>query len=208
MDSEGPSAGPSSLTDAHPRIRPQYDAAQIGRIERCYRQTPKLGADAILKKYPDLGFSLEGLKSAVSLLNKFGAVERQVGSGRKRTRRAPDATESAKAYFEDSKFATSGDSPRDLRIPKTTARWLISEDVDLDPLRGITTQMARPRNVAERLELRKIRDGEIRSGSLGVKKSSLQTGKFAGSEHVRAGAETLLLSGRRSILRRKKPQAA
>ena len=170
MDSEGPSAGPSSLTDAQPRKRPQYDAAQIGIIERCCQQTPKLGAKAILKKYPDMGFSLEGLKSAVARLHKFGNLERKTGSGRKRTRRTPEATEAAKAYFEGSKFATAGEAARDLNIPKTTVRRIISEDLDLKPLRQITTQRVRPQNFAKRLEICKIWDEQIRNGSLDVEK--------------------------------------
>ena len=100
---------------------------------------PKLGAIAILKKYTDVGYSgIDEVGS--SRLYKIGDLERQVGPGRKRTRRTPGATEAAKAYFEDSKFAAPGGAPRDLRTPNANVRRLVSKVLDLRPLRRITTQ--------------------------------------------------------------------
>ena len=82
--------------------------------------------------------------------------------------------------------------------PKTNMRRMIIDDIDLKPLRKVTTQRVCPHNVAKMLELCEIRDGGIRNGSLDVEKSTLQAIKFPDSGHVPAGIETLL-SGRRII---------
>ena len=144
------------------------------------------------------GFSLEGLKSAAYRFKKFGSLDRQAGSGRRRTLITPEATDAAKAYFEGGGVATSGEAASEMGAPKTNMRRMIIDDIDLKPLRKVTTQRVCPHNVAKMLELCEIRDGGIRNGSLDVEKSTLQAIKFPDSGHVPAGIETLL-SGRRII---------
>ena len=60
---------------------------------------------AIQGKYPDIGFSLEGAKPGFSRLKEFGGL---AGSGRKRTRRKPDAMCADKAYFDGGFVVTDG----------------------------------------------------------------------------------------------------
>ena len=94
MDSEGPCAPrPAKFMK-----RPKYYAAQIGLIERYCLEG--MGYKAILKEYPISWFTLEWLKSAVPRHNDRGALGRKAGSGRKRTRRTPEATEAAREFFE------------------------------------------------------------------------------------------------------------
>ena len=159
---------PSAPNDVAASKRPQYADAQIGLIERCYRETPSAGHKTILGKYPAIEFSLVGVKSEVSTFKKFGGLGRQAGSGRKRTRRTPDSAGFDKAYIVGNKFATAGEAASEQGVPKTTVRRMISSDLVMDPIRQITKQRAIPRNTTNRLESRKIRGDEIRNGSLDV----------------------------------------
>ena len=147
----------------------QLSPAQREIIEQCVREEG-LGYKAILRKFPTYGFTEQGLKSAVERLRNTGTLDRKEGSGRKRSRRTPDAVEAARQFFAENKTASMGDLRKALELPRTAARRIIREDLELKPLRQVTAQRVKPANAAKRLEACQLWDTQLRSGELDAEK--------------------------------------
>ena len=170
MASEGPSAPRPDLSEgsSKKRARPGYDEAQKALIARCIDQG--MGYRKIIKQYPDMGFTLDGLKSALARWRKNGTLGRKVGSGAKRTSRTAEAVEEERVFFEENNRASCRQAVAQLGLSRSTARRILINDLDIRPLRQVTAQRIKPANTAKRLELCRIWDEGFRSGSLGAEK--------------------------------------
>ena len=143
----------------------QLTSAQRVIIEQSVREEG-LGYKAILRKFPNYGFTEQGPRSAAERLQNTGALGRKEGSGRKRTRRAPDAAEAARQFLAANRTAACGDLRKALAIPRIAARRIISDDIGYKPLRQVTAQRVKPANAAKRLEACQLWGSQFRSGDL------------------------------------------
>ena len=152
MDCAGPSTPRPDLSEgaSNKRARPRYGEAQKSIIERCIRQ--RMGYRETIKQHPDMGFRLDGLKSACARWKQSGALGRKVGSGATGASRTDGAVEGARVFFEENDRAICGGAVSQLGLSRGTARCVVGHDLDSRPLRGISTH----RVMAENLEMRHI----------------------------------------------------
>ena len=167
---------PREAGEAGKRARPRYNAAQNQTIEMCVGAG--MGYRAILAKYPEMGFTLEGLKSACRRFQNNGALERAKGSGNKRTRRTPDTVESVRQYMGENPRAPCGDAESALNLPKAAMTAVLTEDLDTRPIRKVAAQRVKPANAQNRLGICKIRGDQLESGGLDVGKIPPIDGKL------------------------------
>ena len=128
------------------------------------------GYRAVLAKYHEMGFALEGSKSPRRMFRKNGTLGRAEESGSKRARRTPDTVESARHYMEENPISPCGDAVSALDMGKTAMRTILTQDLDTRPLRQVETQRAKSDNSKKRLGICKIREGQLESGELDVEK--------------------------------------
>ena len=92
--------------------------AQKEIIYRCVRGADeKTGYKAIMTRYPEMGFTEQGLKSACRRVKATGAIDRKSGSGPRRARRAPGVVEDMRQYFTDNRTASCRGAARALTPP-------------------------------------------------------------------------------------------
>ena len=175
MEASG-SQSPRGAGGARERSNAGYNAAQKQTIEMCV--SAGMGYRPILAKYPEMGFALDGLKSACQRLRANGALERAKGSGSKRTRRTPDTVEQVRQYMGENPGAPCGDAASAFNLPKTTMRMILTDDLDSRPLRQVTAQRAKPANAQKRLEICKLWGEQLESGELDVEKIFFTDGKL------------------------------
>ena len=84
---------------------------------------------AILKKYPDMGFTEQGLKAACPRLKDAGTLDRKSGGGPERARRTPDVVGDIRQYCAGNRTAPCRDAARAQTLPRPTARLTIKEDL-------------------------------------------------------------------------------
>ena len=164
---------PSVKTDGKRTRGEALTPAQKEIIYRCVRdagEKDKMGYKAILKRYPEMGFTEQGLKAACRRLKDTGTLDRKSGSGPKRARRTPDVVDDMRQFLADNRTATCGDAARALKLPRSTARRAILEDLQLKPIRQVTAQRVKPVNMAKRLEACQKWNDQIQPGELDVAK--------------------------------------
>ena len=181
MDDAGSPPTPREAAETGKRARPRYNAAGKQIVEMCVGAY--MGYRPIMAKCPEVGFAIEGLKSAYRMSRNSGAMDRAKGSRSTRARRKHDTSESARQYMEENPGSSRGDAAPELDLPKTTIRTALKEDLDTRPLRQLTAQRAKPANAQERLDICKIRGDRPESGKLVVENIS-----FTGEKLFRPGA--------------------
>ena len=125
-----------------------------------------MGSSGITKRHPDMGFALGGLKSACARWEQNGALDRKVGSGAKRKSRAADAVEDTRAFFGENDRGTCGEAVSQFGLSRGPARRIISHDLDLRPIRQISTHRVKADNAAKRLAMCRIWEEGFRVGEL------------------------------------------
>ena len=112
------------------------------------------------------GSQSSGLRSAAERLKNTGTLGWKEGTGRKRTRRTPEAAEAARQLFADNKTANCGELRNALDTTRIAARGIISGDIGRKPLRQVTAQRVNPVNAAKRLAGCHLWGSQFRSGDL------------------------------------------
>ena len=81
-----------------------------------------LSYEAILKKRPERGVNEHGLRTAVERIRSTGSFRRKEGSGGRKTQRATERIDVAKAFMEANQDATPGDLAKEFFIKRAAAR--------------------------------------------------------------------------------------
>ena len=113
----------------------------------------KLGYRRITKKYPGFGFTESGVKDAIARLKAQGAMDRQAGSGRRKSARTPSNVAKVKAIIEENPSASKKAIADGTGISRTGASNILKKDLRLKSLTQIKVQQIRKKNIAKRLEI-------------------------------------------------------
>ena len=99
--------------------------------------------------------------------------------------------EADRQFFADNKTATCGDLRKAQGIPRIAARGIISEALELKPLRQVTAHRVKPANAAKRLEVCQLWDTQLRSGDLDAEKNILYGREVVSTRRLSRGESEL-----------------
>ena len=99
----------------------EADDARIAALDVSEEQRKKvrrIGATAILRKYPNVGFNLDGTRDAMERFRKRRTFARTQGSGRRRSVKTAEAVSKAQEILEQNPKASCGDIVKDAQIKR------------------------------------------------------------------------------------------
>ena len=161
---------PLNHTSAAKRKRgTSYNAAQMEIIRKSHVEEG-MGYRKIVKKFPNYGFTEQGVKTACVRIKETGSVSRKEGTGREFTARTDGNIERVRSVMESNRDATCGDAVTATGISRASAQRILKRDLELKPLRKLKAQRVKPINQAKRLEICRRWDEQIRTGELDLRK--------------------------------------
>ena len=109
----------------------------------------KHGAKQIVKDHPEFQWNVNGVKKLIKKIDETGSVERRPGSGRPKSARTEENIAAVNELIlsqedEPGTHRTPAEISLELDIAETSVRRIISDDLELRPLKKIKAQCLSP----------------------------------------------------------------